>query len=184
VRLIAFSQLVATPWKNGGGVTRQIAIDPPGSRLDDFGWRLSTAEVAQDGPFSRFDGVDRQLHILAGEGLDLRFADGTQRLRRGEHADFAGEAEVTGALVAGPVTDFNIMVRRGRVRMRAEALRIDGHREIRHAWGMAALFVLGGELAVAGDVARRFDTVLLDGPRPLAVSGMAEVLLVGFEELG
>ena len=71
MRLIAFSHLVATPWKNGGGVTRQIAIDPPGSGLDDFGWRLSTAEVAQDGPFSRFDGVDRQLHILAGEGLDL-----------------------------------------------------------------------------------------------------------------
>ena len=82
MRLIAFSQLVATPWKNGGGVTRQIAIDPPGSGLDDCGWRLSTAEVAQDGPFSRFDGVDRQLHILAGEGLDLRFADGTQRIIR------------------------------------------------------------------------------------------------------
>ena len=56
------------------------------------------------------------------------------------------------------------------MRMRAEMLRIDGLREIHHAWGRAALFVLDGELAVAGDIAHRFDTVLLDEPRPLIVN--------------
>ena len=183
MRLIPFDSLTPAPWKNGGGVTRQIACFPTGRGLNDFDWRLSTAEVAQDGPFSCFEGVDRRLYILAGAGLDLRLADGTQRLRQGEHLDFKGEAAVFGALIDGPVTDFNIMVRRDRMRMRAETMRIDGPQEIDHGWGTAALFVLGGELAVMDGVARRFDTVLLDDARPLTVSGTAEVLLTGFEAL-
>lgn len=183
MRLIPFDSLTPAPWKNGGGVTRQIACVPTGSNLDDFDWRLSTAEVAQDGPFSCFPGIDRRLYILEGAGLDLRLADGTQRLRPGEHLDFAGEAQVFGALIDGPVTDFNIMVRRDRMRMRAETLRIDGPQEIAHGWGTAALFVLGGELAAMDGVARRFDTMLLDDARPLDVSGRAEVLLIGFEAL-
>ena len=92
MRLIPFDSLTPAPWKNGGGVTRQIACFPTGSSLSDFDWRLSMAEVAQDGPFSCFEGVDRRLCILAGAGLDLRLAGGTQRLRQGEHLDFKGEA--------------------------------------------------------------------------------------------
>jgi environmental stress-induced protein Ves len=141
------------------------------------------AEVAQDGPFSCFEGVDRRLYILAGTGIDLRLADGTQRLQQGEHLDFAGEAAMFGVLIDGPVTDFNIMVRRGQMRMRAATLRFEGPRQIDHGWGTAALFVLAGELAVMNAVARRFDTVLLDDARPLSVSGTAEVLLIGFEAL-
>jgi environmental stress-induced protein Ves len=33
----------ATPWKNGGGVTREIAVHPQGAGFDDFVWRLSMA---------------------------------------------------------------------------------------------------------------------------------------------
>ena len=183
MRLIPFDSLTPAPWKNGGGVTRQIASFPTGSNLDDFDWRLSMAEVAQDGPFSRFEGVDRRLYILAGAGLDLRLADGTQRLRQGEHLDFKGEVAVFGALIDGPVTDFNIMVRRDRMRMRAATLHFEGPQQIDHGWGPAALFVLAGELAVMDGAARRFDTVLLDDARPLSVSGTAEVLLIGFEAL-
>jgi environmental stress-induced protein Ves len=183
VRLITRASLTPMPWKNGGGVTRQIACFPSGSDITSFDWRLSTAEVTQDGPFSPFPGIDRRLYILEGAGLDLRLADGTQRLRQGQHIDFAGEAAVFGALIDGPVTDFNIMVRRDRMRMRAETLRIAGSQEIDHGWGTAALFVLGGELAVIDGAARRFDTVLLDDARPLNVSGTAEVLLIGLEAL-
>lgn len=54
--LIRAEQLVASPWKNGGGVTREIAAQPPGASLDGFAWRVSVADVAQPGPFSRFPG--------------------------------------------------------------------------------------------------------------------------------
>ena len=185
MRLITFDSLVATPWKNGGGVTRQIACSPPDADLASFDWRISTAEVAQDGAFSRFDGIDRRLYILAGEGLDLRFGAGDVRtLRTGEHTDFAGEAAVIASLIGGPVTDLNIMVRRERLRLRAERLTVDGAGDIAHGWGTAVLFVLAGEITVAGERAHRFDTVLLDSRERTRVSGSADLLLIGFGAAG
>ena len=59
------------PWKNGGGVTTEIAVFPEAAGLDDFEWRLSMATVATDGPFSLFAGVDRTLAVLDGEGIVL-----------------------------------------------------------------------------------------------------------------
>ncbi len=40
-------QLIASPWKNGGGVTRVLKIYPPSSDLDTFVWRVSMADVSQ-----------------------------------------------------------------------------------------------------------------------------------------
>lgn len=185
MRIIRFGSLTPTPWKNGGGVTRQIACDPPEGGLEGFVWRISSAEVATDGPFSSFDGVDRRLYLLDGAGLDLRFADGTRRLRRGQHIDFSGEAEVFGALVDGPVSDLNIMVRRGRVKMRAAQIHVGpAQQSIGHGGGAAALFVLDGVLATPAGTAHRLDTLLADTPGPLQARGPAEVLLIGFEALG
>ena len=36
-------------WKNGGGVTREIAALPRGAGLNHFEWRVSTAEVRSAG---------------------------------------------------------------------------------------------------------------------------------------
>lgn len=185
MRIITRDSLTPAPWKNGGGVTRQIACCPAGSDMSSFDWRISTAEVAQDGPFSRFDGIDRRLYILEGAGLDLRFGGGgTRRLAPGDHVDFPGEAEVFGVLRDGPVSDLNIMVRRGHMRMRAGTLSVDGAQVIDHGWGTAVLFVLDGELAVTDGVARRFDTLLIDDDRPLTIGGRAELLLIGFAAVG
>ncbi len=59
------------PWKNGGGVTVEIAIHPQGASVDDFDWRVSMATVASDGPFSVFPGIDRTLSVLEGDGILL-----------------------------------------------------------------------------------------------------------------
>lgn len=186
MRLVARDSLKAVPWKNGGGVTRQIACAPETSDLTDFDWRISTAEVAADGPFSRFDGVDRWLAILDGAGLDLRFGDGsTRRLLPGAHLDFPGEAAVHGALLAGPVSDLNIMVRRDRQRLRVEALCIDGAQDIALPGAMAAVFVLAGSLCAGAVTAQRHDTLLCEpGEGRFAVSGRAEVLVIGFTPAG
>src|SRR5687768_10431330 len=74
---LAVAELAAHPWKNGGGVTREIAAHPPGASLADFEWRMSIAEVAGDGAFSRFEGVDRCIALLDGAGMQLRSSDGT-----------------------------------------------------------------------------------------------------------
>ena len=104
----------AQPWKNGGGETREVFVWPPDAGFEDFLWRVSIADVAGDGPFSRFEGIDRVLTVLSGT-LDLAF-DGppSQRLDPAS-APFAfpGDIACTGTLPQGLVRDLNVMVRRG-----------------------------------------------------------------------
>ena len=104
---------VAAPWKNGGGITREVAIWPPGSKFDDFDWRISVAEVREPGPFSAFEGIDRTMAILSGR-LELRLADRAIVLDpASEPFAFAGDVPCEGVPLGGPVTDLNVLVRRG-----------------------------------------------------------------------
>lgn len=109
--------LPATPWKNGGGVTREIACLPPGAGLDTFDWRVSIAHIASDGPFSAFPGVDRVITLLEGGGVHLFTPDGAIDHRLAEPLvpfTFPGEAAIQSRLLDGDCQDFNVMARRAR----------------------------------------------------------------------
>lgn len=104
-----------TAWKNGGGLTWEVAAWPPGASLDDFEWRASIAEVSSSGPFSVFSGIDRVLTVLAGPGLELNF-EGRAPIRLDAASApfaFAGDACCDAVLIGGAVRDFNMMARRG-----------------------------------------------------------------------
>ncbi|MGH6763313.1 MAG: HutD/Ves family protein [Phyllobacterium sp.] len=104
------------PWKNGSGETVEIAIFPQGASLDDFDWRISTATVSTDGAFSVFRDIDRTLSIIEGAGIELCISGiAPVRLNRESppHA-FPADVETTARLIAGPITDLNVMTRRGR----------------------------------------------------------------------
>lgn len=104
----------------------EIAIWPAAATLDIFDWRVSMATVASDGPFSVFAGVDRTLCIVGGSGIDLTVGDQpAQRLTTtSSPLSFSGDVTVTSALVAGPVTDFNVMTRRDRCRHSVRRVRL------------------------------------------------------------
>ncbi len=112
-RVIPANEYRRERWRNGLGWTREIHAhrDGPG---DDWTWRLSIAEIECDAPFSAFPGVDRELVLLRGNGLRLRFEDGETQLLEPPHGRlrFAGERGLTGELVDGPTHDFNLMWRR------------------------------------------------------------------------
>ncbi|TCF97347.1 histidine utilization protein HutD [Paraburkholderia strydomiana] len=118
VTLIRGAELVAVPWKNGGGLTREVAAFPADAALDTFVWRVSVADVAQAGPFSRFAGIDRTLVLLSGAGmlLDETQPDHTLKThaltRPLDIARFSGETAIDARLVDGATRDFNLMVRR------------------------------------------------------------------------
>ncbi|TQK43860.1 hypothetical protein FBY35_5337 [Streptomyces sp. SLBN-118] len=116
LRVLRAADRKAVPWKNGGGVTREIAVSPEGAGTDDFDWRISLADVGTDGPFSVFPGVDRILTVVEGAGMDL--AVGGQRTVADERYRpyrFPGDVETDGRLVDGrTVVNFNVMHRRGR----------------------------------------------------------------------
>jgi hypothetical protein len=112
VQLIRAADLKPQPWKNGGGTTRLIAVEPCGA--EDFDWRVSMARVETAGPFSSFQGIDRTLLVLEGE-LTLAFADGRRVVvdSAGPPLTFGGEEEAVAETPATAVVDLNLMVRRG-----------------------------------------------------------------------
>ena len=116
------SQRAAQPWKNGGGVTREIAASPRGAGMDAFDWRVSIAEVASDGPFSVFPEIDRTLTILSGDGIALEVDGQPHELLPGRPFGFPGDSPASARLLGGPVTDLNVMSRRGKVAHQVTAL--------------------------------------------------------------
>ena len=115
------------PWKDGGGSTTEIAIEPAGASLADlFLWRVSSAQVEASGPFSRFPGRARLLTLLEGAGLILDIEDmGRQRLKHpGQVVAFAGDAAVNAALIQGPCVDFGVISDPSRVKVRLEWLNL------------------------------------------------------------
>jgi environmental stress-induced protein Ves len=105
----------AVAWKNGGGLTREVAVHPPGSDFDNFDWRVSLAEVRHGGPFSLFPGVDRHLAVISGQ-LELAIAgrDAVTLAPDSQALFFPGDVPAAAEPVQSPVRDLNVMTRRGR----------------------------------------------------------------------
>lgn len=98
----------ASPWKNGGGTTRELLSWPPGAPV--FDWRVSVATIAASGPFSAFPDVARQIMLLSGDGVALRGAGIDHRLTQPfQPFAFDGGVPVEGTLLGGTSVDFNVM---------------------------------------------------------------------------
>jgi environmental stress-induced protein Ves len=116
--VIHLADVPPAPWRNGGGVTRELAAWPA---QGEWAWRMSVAEVAQSGPFSRFDGITRWFAVLQGAGvvLHVRTPSDSDAAGAGEHRlssgdtplCFDGSAPTDCQLIDGPTQDFNLMVR-------------------------------------------------------------------------
>lgn len=116
IRLLPAHEYRRERWKNGLGWTREILRYPPDA--EEWLWRLSIAEVDKDCAFSAFPGCDRELVLLAGEGMRLLFDDGEVVVLSPphEHHRFAGERALRAELINGPTHDFNVIWRRAEVR--------------------------------------------------------------------
>ena len=113
--LIRLDEVAPAPWRNGGGVTRELLAWPSAS---DWTLRMSVAEVASDGPFSRFPGVQRWFAVLSGSGVRLTVAGEARELTAASPPfQFDGGADTVCQLLAGPTRDFNLMLRRGTARL-------------------------------------------------------------------
>jgi environmental stress-induced protein Ves len=131
-KLIEPEDALSLPWRNGRGVTRQLALWPEGARFEtgDFDWRISAAGVSEDGPFSTFVGFDRVLVLTDGAGLQLDHGeDGKRaRLRPLEPYSFSGDWVTHATLVDGTARDFGVLVRRGVWRAEVDVLRLGARR--------------------------------------------------------
>ncbi len=171
LRLLPAHEYRRERWRNGLGWTREIHRQPIPDAAhgdDEWLWRLSIAEVEQDAAFSAFPGIDRELVLLRGNGMRLRFDDGeTIHLDppHGRHR-FSGERPLRGEPIDGPTHDFNLMWRRDR---------IDADLWHRPLVGSMVLFVEPGEHWAVHVLAGRAHAV--DGDHALT-AGIADTLLL------
>ena len=167
------------PWRNGRGTTLEIAREP--ARGDVFDWRLSLADIAEDGEFSTYPGYSRALVLV--DGLDLRL-----RFRRHGHSfltptrpaiRFEGAWQARCAIPQGRCTDLSLIVHKGAAAHPAAIVRAPRVMLVKSTRRVAlpanlytAVFVLDGAVAT-GEVTRtRLPTLrgrdtLLFRPGPL-----------------
>jgi uncharacterized protein len=175
------------PWKNGGGVTTEIAVFPDGAGLDEFEWRVSMASVASDGPFSLFPGVDRTLAVLEGEGIVLT-VEGLPEVsltRSSQPLAFAADRQASARLIAGPILDLNVMTRRGcfvhrlaRLASGSTPLAGPSPTVVFCAAGSARLS-LGGEQATL----RQHDAAIAEAPCTVSAPAAAVLYAITLESL-
>lgn len=113
--ILRAAERAPVPWKNGGGVTREVAVHPPHGDLGNLDWRVSLAEVRRGGPFSSFPGVDRHMAVISGRlEISISGRDVLNLSSDSAPISFPGEAAVYAEPRPEPVTDLNVMTRRGR----------------------------------------------------------------------
>ena len=176
IRFLGASARTAVPWKNGSGVTREIATWPEDAGMDDFEWRVSLAEVAADGPFSAFPDVDRTLTVVEGAGMDLT-VDGERHLVNTRYVprDFRGDVPTDCRLLDGPVVNLNVMWRRGAASTASVPTVAVVRGRLR--LGVGTLVVaLDGTAEVAGESLGPYDAVQLGDEAVLHARGRTAVI--------
>lgn len=154
-----------TPWKNGGGVTIDIADEyRPGSEPGSWTgmvWRFGRTTIGTPGPFSDLGGYDRILTVVTGRGLVLHAPDGAALDIREPFRPtaFPGERVLRSELDSGPVEVVNLMGDRAAVVIGVDVLQGSGTLEISaddvvlYAPSTEAVVVIGNETLTlpAGD---------------------------------
>lgn len=118
-RVLRHRDRVAGSWANGGGITYEVLRSPQDGA--GFDWRVSIAEIASDGPFSPYPGVDRVLILLRG-AMHLVIDGVRDEVPHFSPIAFPGESHVEARLTQAPTMDLNVMTRRGRAQAQIDLL--------------------------------------------------------------
>ncbi|TQS93031.1 HutD family protein [Arthrobacter sp. TS-15] len=115
MEIIRFADIRPEPWRNGGGVTRELASHPKAASAQDgaWDWRVSIADVSKAGEFSVFPGMERVITIIDGELLLLTVDGSEHPLEKYRPFRFSGEAASSATLPTGDIRDLNVIAREG-----------------------------------------------------------------------
>jgi len=172
------------PWKNGGGVTVDIAgAYTPGAAQGDWGgtiWRFGRTRIERAGPFSDLSGFDRLLAVVEGDGLVLHPA-GSPALdvrARFHPVRFPGEWRIESELEGGPVGVVNLMADRRRAAIDLRFAIEPGHLAfgpgtlvLHAAAGAAAFEIAGRSINLAAD-----DALQVEADTPITLTHYSGVI--------
>lgn len=149
MRVIRCHDYELKPWKNGRGKTREIASHSAGDKLV---WRISLAVVEDDGPFSNFEGLERILTVVRGDGMRLVGEKAEYDACPFVPVRFSGGEKIVGYCRSTPIENFNLIFNPGLV---DAEVRIVDEFEIFHILGdpmnTTILQVLDGQISCDGD---------------------------------
>lgn len=188
IEVITPAQWQTQRWQNGGGITHQLCRQD-----DEHGllWRLSIAEVASDGPFSRFDNIDRIIMLLTGAGFSLHGVGANPQVLDTPLKPFAftGEAAIHCTLLKGAVRDFNLMTRRDTVQAQLQVLTIGNAVQTLPLSPQTLIYIAGGsvnaELAAKHITLQAQHTLNLSneaGTVQLSSNDNAQVIIIGISD--
>jgi environmental stress-induced protein Ves len=185
MKVLRYADYSVSPWKNGGGTTREIARSPGGAA--DFLWRLSLADVSRSGPFSAYAGYDRMIMLLAGDGCRLAIAGGAthELVTPFEPYLFPGEADVMCTVLGSPAKDLNLMTRRGRASARWDVVAgplsvgpaAAPERTVRLVVSLEGPVTIG-PLRERPDILERWDAAVLRGTESVSCDGPSRLLSI------
>jgi uncharacterized protein len=120
-KIVALSpaDYVEFPWKNGRGVTTDIAaLYRPEAKSRDWTemlWRFGRTPILESGPYSDLTGFERLQVLIAGDGFTIHTEDGAVHRdlsRTYNPVRYDGGTKLTGRLNGGPVETVNFLYRR------------------------------------------------------------------------
>lgn len=182
INIISAQSFKAIPWKNGKGITTELAINPTGT-LDNFQWRLSIATVAEDGIFSDFSGYMRNLVLIEGDSLSLTHNENkTDTLTKLlDFATFDGGCKTLGTLQNGAIKDFNIITSKSACDTRVETYPRPTHQTISFN-GLVFAFSLTSDISIQKNRTdpqrvHQGDLLQLNHPDKMTLSGTDLILV-------
>lgn len=148
---------IRQPWKNGRGTTTELWRHAPQGALLV---RLSRATVAEDGAFSLFPGMMRNLTVLTGPGFRLTGPGHDLRCDPLVPVAFPGDVALTATETnSQPSDDFNVMTA---ATLPVPEVWLAGAETLR-AGGTLALYALRPSV-IDGQPMAEGDLYLTDGP--------------------
>ncbi len=172
MKLIQYEDYKIVNWKNGKGQSAEIVIHPPHGNISDlsFQWRLSTARISEDSPFSVFPGYNRYLTLLSGKSIEI-FLEKTaikKTISVGQILQFSGDEPAHCHLPTGPVTDLNLIYKKSEIQSEFKIFEVTNKpRSFQVEAQTALLFVLSGEVI----------TTVFPGEKKIKIKSQSTLLL-------
>jgi len=183
--IVRFADLPVVPWRNGGGVTREVVASGR-SDPQEFDWRISIADVSQSGPFSAFPGVDRVITLVEGERMELVIDGVVHVLGLRESLSLDGTSQASCSLPAGPTRDLNVMTRSDRFSAAVAVRDLSETRPIAVSGAQIVVLLTGTAVVAGADESQAhlepLDAVCPSGLHVRLVTGSGRVAMVRIED--
>jgi environmental stress-induced protein Ves len=180
LRIIPQSEFVEGRWRNGQGVSWEIASHKKAGAAD-FSWRFAKARIDSDVPFSIYPGMDRIFMMLEGDGMDLEF-EGGKFLHVHEKFvphEFSCDVPLNCKLRGGPSIDLNLFAARDDLKVAAQVLQINEEHQFKAIGSTCVFYALDNDIILNGAHLKKGDAAVAENAVDVVCHAKSAKLFIG-----